>query len=115
MTPGSDCLFCKIAAGTIPATIVKRSDGFVAFRDINPQAPTHLLAIPARHVASLNDAKDAALLGQLLQFARDAANEAGLAERGYRVVANTNEDGGQTVAHLHLHILGGRRMTWPPG
>ena len=117
MTPVStaDCLFCKIVSGAIPATIVKRTDQFVAFRDINPQAPTHVLAIPATHLTSLNEAKDPALLGGLLHFAREVAGELGLASRGYRVVANTNDDGGQTVAHLHLHILGGRRMTWPPG
>ncbi len=111
----SDCIFCKVAAGEIPATIVKRNDGFVAFRDANPQAPTHLLVIPTRHIPSLNDAHDPQLLGDLLAFARDLAREAGLATRGYRVVVNTNPDGGQTVFHLHLHLLGGRRMTWPPG
>ena len=111
----SDCVFCKIAAGEIPAAIVKRNGRFVAFRDINPQAPTHLLIIPTHHVASLNQAKDAALLGELLAFARDLAQETGIGERGYRVVFNTNPDGGQTVFHLHLHLLGGRPMTWPPG
>ena len=111
----SDCLFCKIAGGEIPATIVTRNEEYLAFRDINPQAPTHLLAIPVQHVASLNDVKDSHHLGGLLAFARDVAREAGLANRGYRVVANTNNDGGQTVAHLHLHILGGRQMQWPPG
>lgn len=109
------CVFCRIAGGEIPATVVKRSDGMVAFQDLNPQAPTHLLVIPAHHVASLNDAKDPALLGRLLGFARDAAREAGVADKGYRVVVNTNPDGGQTVFHLHLHVLGGRPMTWPPG
>lgn len=87
----------------------------LAFQDINPQAPTHLLVIPTHHVSSLNDAKDAKLLGNLLAFARDVAQERGLAERGYRVVVNTNPDGGQTVFHLHMHVLGGRAMTWPPG
>ena len=109
------CLFCKVAAGEIPATIVKRGDGLIAFRDINPQAPTHLLVIPTQHVPSLNDAKDPQLLGRMLGFARDLAREMGVAERGYRVVLNTNPDGGQTVFHLHLHLLGGRAMTWPPG
>lgn len=109
------CLFCKIAAGEIPATIVKRTDGFLAFRDINPQAPTHLLVIPTKHLGSLNEAGDPRLLGDLLLFARDLAREVGIAEHGYRVVLNTNPDGGQTVFHLHLHLLGGRRMTWPPG
>jgi len=109
------CIFCKIAAGEIPATVVKRGDGLLAFKDLNPQAPTHLLVIPTDHVASLNDAGDARLLGKLLSFARDLAREVGIAERGYRVVLNTNPDGGQTVFHLHLHVLGGRAMTWPPG
>lgn len=111
----SDCIFCKVVAGEIPAAVVKRDDGFLAFRDINPQAPTHLLVIPTHHVASLNEARDPQLLGELLAFARDLAQEAGIATRGYRVVLNTNPDGGQTVFHLHVHILGGRPMTWPPG
>ena len=111
----SGCLFCKIAAGEIPASVVSKTDDYVAFRDINPQAPIHLLAIPVRHVPSLNEVKDGHLLAGLLAFARDVAREAGLASKGYRVVANTNHDGGQTVAHLHLHILGGREMKWPPG
>jgi len=111
----SDCLFCKIAAGEIPAEIVKRTDTFVAFRDINPQAPTHVLVIPTYHVASLNDARDPQLIGNLVAFARDLARDLGLAERGYRVVMNTNPDGGQTVFHLHVHLLGGRVMKWPPG
>ena len=109
------CVFCKIAAGEIPASVVKRADGMLAFKDLNPQAPTHVLVIPTHHLASLNDAKDPALLGKLLVFARDLARETGLADRGYRVVVNTNPDGGQTVFHLHLHLLGGRPMTWPPG
>ena len=111
----SDCLFCKIAAGQIPATVVSKSEGFLAFKDINPQAPTHILAIPVKHVSSLNEVKDAHWVGELMAFARDVAREAGLANKGYRVVANTNHDGGQTVNHLHLHILGGREMKWPPG
>jgi histidine triad (HIT) family protein len=109
------CVFCKIAAGEIAATVVKRGDGMLAFKDMNPQAPTHLLVIPAHHVATLNDAKDPGLLGKLLGFAREVARDAGIADRGYRVVLNTNPDGGQTVFHLHLHVLGGRPMTWPPG
>jgi histidine triad (HIT) family protein len=111
----SDCIFCKVAGGEIPATIVKRTDGMLAFTDINPQAPTHLLVIPTTHVGSLNDAKDPKVLGELLAFARDLARETGIATRGYRVVVNTNPDGGQTVFHLHLHLLGGRPMNWPPG
>jgi histidine triad (HIT) family protein len=111
----SDCIFCKVAAGEIPATVVKRGNGMLAFKDIHPQAPTHLLIIPTTHVGSLNDAKDAKALGELVGFARDLAREAGIATRGYRVVVNTNPDGGQTVFHLHLHLLGGRPMNWPPG
>jgi histidine triad (HIT) family protein len=111
----SDCLFCKIAAGEIPASVVSKNDEFLAFRDINPQAPTHILAIPVKHVTSMNDVKEGDLLGGLMTFARDVAREAGLANKGYRVVANTNHDGGQTVNHLHVHILGGREMKWPPG
>jgi len=112
--PGA-CVFCKIAAGEIAATVVKRGDGMLAFRDLNPQAPTHVLVIPTDHLASLNDAKDPRLLGAMLAFAREVARAEGIAERGYRVVVNTNPDGGQTVFHLHLHLLGGRPMKWPPG
>ena len=111
----ADCIFCRVAAGQIPATIVKRGDGILAFADINPQAPTHLLVIPIAHVASLDAARDEGVLGALLAFARDLAREQGIAAGGYRVVVNTNDDGGQTVHHLHLHLLGGRFMTWPPG
>jgi histidine triad (HIT) family protein len=120
MTPGGGagggggaCIFCKIVAGEIPATIVKRADGMLAFKDVSPQAPTHLLVIPTTHIGSLNDAKDTASLGKLLAFARDVAQEAGISTKGYRVVLNTNPDGGQTVFHLHLHVLGGRPMHWP--
>jgi histidine triad (HIT) family protein len=108
------CIFCRVAAGEVPAAVVKRGDGLLAFKDINPQAPTHLLVIPTAHIASLNEA-DPDLLGRMLGFARDLARELGLAEPGYRVVANTNAHGGQTVFHLHLHLLGGRAMQWPPG
>lgn len=115
MAGASDCLFCKIAAGTIPAQITRRADGMLAFRDVNPQAPKHLLVIPTTHLTSLNEAADPALLGRLLTFARDVATAEGLADRGYRIVLNTNKDGGQTVFHLHLHVLGGRALQWPPG
>ena len=108
-------MFCRVAAGEIPATIVKRSADMLAFKDLNPQAPTHVLVIPTAHLGSLNDANDPALLGKLLGFARDVAQEAGIGTKGYRVVVNTNPDGGQTVFHLHLHVLGGRSMKWPPG
>jgi len=109
------CIFCKIVAGEIPATIVKRTPLALAFKDLNPQAPTHLLIIPTTHVGSLNDAKDGRMLGDLLSFAREIAKDTGIATKGYRVVVNTNPDGGQTVFHLHLHVLGGRPMHWPPG
>ncbi len=111
----SGCVFCKIAAGEVPAQIVKKGNGIIAFTDMNPQAPTHLLIIPTIHIGSLNDAKDPNLLGQLLAFARDLAKEQRIDTRGYRVVLNTNPDGGQTVFHVHLHLLGGRVMNWPPG
>jgi len=115
----SDCVFCQIAAGSIPATIVARSEDAVAFRDLNPQAPTHVLVIPKQHVAKAGDAVAAPegdrLLGGLVRFAVQTAKQLGLEERGYRLVINTGPDGGQTVFHLHLHLLGGRRMTWPPG
>lgn len=113
--PKSECLFCNIVTGEIPAGVVKRDKKFLAFKDINPQAPTHILIIPTDHVTSLDHARDPAVLGQMLGFARDLARETGIAEKGYRVVVNTNPDGGQTVYHLHLHLLGGRFMTWPPG
>jgi histidine triad (HIT) family protein len=109
------CLFCKIVAGEIPATVVKRQDGLLAFKDINPQAPTHLLVIPTEHIDSLNEANDPAVLGAMLAFARDLARDAGISEHGYRIVVNTNVGGGQTVFHIHLHLLGGRTMQWPPG
>lgn len=111
----SGCVFCRIAAGEVAAQIVKRGNGLIAFADMNPQAPTHLLIIPTMHIGSLNDAKDPQLLGTMLTFARDLAKEKGIQTRGYRVVVNTNPDGGQTVFHLHLHLLGGRVMNWPPG
>jgi len=111
----NDCLFCKIVAGEIPSGKVAETDGFLAFRDINPQAPVHVLAIPKKHVASLNQADDAQLIGDLVLFARDVARYEGLADDGYRVVINTNAGAGQTVFHIHAHILGGRAMRWPPG
>ena len=110
-----NCLFCRIVSGDIPSTQVAQSDRAIAFRDVNPQAPTHVLVIPRAHVASLASADDAGMLGDLLAFAASVARAEGLEEDGYRVVANTGTNGGQTVDHLHLHVLGGRRMTWPPG
>ncbi len=110
-----DCLFCKIIARAIPATILAEDDHCLAFRDINPQAPTHILVIPKEHVPSLNQMTDPALAGRVLAFARDLAVKEGIAERGYRVVINTNAEAGQTVFHLHAHVLGGRVQGWPPG
>jgi histidine triad (HIT) family protein len=111
-----DCIFCKIVAGTIPSKKLYEDELAYAFPDINPQAPVHALIVPKKHAASLADvdANDAAALGHLLDVARKLAKEQGL-ENGYRVVINTGPDGGQTVDHLHLHLLGGRAMHWPPG
>jgi histidine triad (HIT) family protein len=109
------CLFCRIVRGEIPAKLVAETPECVAFRDINPQAPTHVLVIPREHVASLDTANDAALVGHLSLVAADIARREGLAERGYRTVVNTGADAGQTVFHLHLHLLGGRALRWPPG
>ena len=111
----ADCIFCKIAGGEIPATVVKRTDRLVAFRDVSPQAPVHVLVIPTEHVESLDAVKDGRLLGEMLMLARDIARDEKVADDGYRIVFNTNRNGGQTVFHLHLHLLGGRRLTWPPG
>ncbi len=112
-----DCIFCKIAAGEIPAQVVYEDDQFLAFEDVNKQAPTHTLVIPKRHIARLTDLKeeDASLVGKWLLVGNRVAEEAGIAASGYRLVANCNEDGGQTVFHIHLHVLGGRSMSWPPG
>ena len=113
----SDCVFCKIGSGQIPSKVVLQDDDVLAFDDLNPQAPVHVLVIPKRHVGSLSDAVagDQTLLGRLLEAATLVARKKGIAESGYRVVANTGRNGGQTVFHLHLHVLGGRQMTWPPG
>jgi histidine triad (HIT) family protein len=109
------CLFCRIVRKEIPAQIVAETDDCVAFRDLNPQAPVHVLVIPREHVASLNDTTDPALVGRLSLVAADIARREGVAESGYRTVINTNGDAGQTVFHVHLHLLGGRRLGWPPG
>jgi histidine triad (HIT) family protein len=113
----SDTIFGKIIRREIPADIVYENDDVLAFRDLNPQAPVHVLFIPKRAIATLNDAveADATLLGQLLLAAADYAKQQGFAEQGYRTVVNCNEDGGQTVFHLHVHLLAGRRLQWPPG
>ena len=112
-----DCLFCKICAGRIPAKIVYQDDRILAFDDIRPQAPIHTLIIPKAHFASLNDVPDAesGLLGHMLLKAREIARAKGIGETGYRVVLNTARDSGQEVFHIHFHVLGGRRMAWPPG
>ena len=113
----ADCLFCAIVAGEIPATVVSETDRVLAFRDINPQAPTHVLVIPKDHyphVAALA-AADSALLADVISQARQVAAADGVGEAGYRVVFNTGEQAGQTVAHVHAHLLGGRLLTWPPG
>jgi histidine triad (HIT) family protein len=111
-----DCIFCKIAAGTIPAKKVREDELVFAFHDIEPKAPTHILVIPKKHVASLAEAKeiDEELLGRLLLAAADIAREQQLGN-GYRLVISTGAEGGQTVDHLHVHLLGGRQMHWPPG
>ncbi len=112
-----DCIFCKIVAGGIPAAKIFEDERAIVFRDINPQAPTHALVIPRAHVASLNEAGEAdeALLGHLLLVAARVARQEGLAESGYRTVINTGAGAGQSVFHIHVHLLGGRRLTWPPG
>ncbi len=113
----SDCLFCRIASGEIPADIVRSDDDVVSFRDISPQAPTHILIIPRKHISSVTDLseEDSEVMGRLFLMARDLAEEEGLTEGGYRMVVNAGADAGQTVFHIHLHLLGGRRMGWPPG
>lgn len=109
------CIFCRIARAEVPAQVIYETPDAVAFRDLNPQGPIHALVIPRRHVPALHEADDAALLGHLLLTARQVAEQEGLGQSGYRVVLNNGPDGGQTVGHLHLHVLGGRRFGWPPG
>lgn len=112
-----NCLFCNIAAGQIPAQIVFQDNDVLVIRDIQPQAPTHLLIIPKRHIATLNDtsADDQSLLGHMLLIGKKMAKSEHLDEAGYRLVFNTNQGGGQAIYHIHLHLLGGRQMQWPPG
>lgn len=112
----SDCLFCKILAGEIPAEVVFESETAVAFRDVNPQAPTHVLVIPRKHIATINDIddEDQALVGSLYMAAKSIAASEGIAEDGYRAVMNCNGSAGQSVFHIHLHVLGGKPMGWPP-
>ncbi|MEJ2060096.1 MAG: histidine triad nucleotide-binding protein [Gammaproteobacteria bacterium] len=113
----SDCIFCKIANGEIPAKIAYENDDLLAFHDLNPQAPLHVLVIPRRHIATINDLTpdDAEMVGKLYLAAKEIAAEAGFGERGYRTVMNCNAEAGQSVYHLHLHVLAGRPMHWPPG
>ena len=112
-----DCLFCRIIAGEVPADILHTDGRSVAIRDINPQAPTHLLVIPREHIESLDEAsqRDEATLGHLLRVAAKLANQEGLSDSGYRTVINNGAGAGQSVFHLHVHVLGGRQMNWPPG
>jgi len=113
----TDCIFCRIISGAIPTRKVFEDDLACAFEDNNPQAPTHVLVVPREHLDSLNDAAagDEPLLGHLLRIASKVANQLSIAESGYRIVVNTGPEGGQSVEHLHLHILGGRALAWPPG
>ena len=113
----ADCLFCKIIAGEIPGSVVYQDDHVVAIKDINPQAPTHILILPRQHIATLNDLtpRDDAIVGEMTRRAAALARERGHADGGYRTVFNCNADAGQTVFHIHLHLLGGRTFRWPPG
>jgi histidine triad (HIT) family protein len=111
------CLFCEIVSGKIPSRKAYEDDTVVAFHDVKPQAPTHVLIVPRKHVSSLNDLapEDDALVGAMVRRARDLAAQAGLAERGYRLVLNCGDDAGYSVYHIHLHLVGGRVLGWPPG
>jgi histidine triad (HIT) family protein len=113
----TDCLFCKIIAGKIPATIVHQDDTLIAFKDINPQAPLHVLIIPRKHIPSLNDLtpEDDGLVGSMVRCAATLAKQNGYDQPGFRTVFNTNRDAGQSVFHIHLHLLAGRALAWPPG
>lgn len=113
----ADCLFCKIRDGEIPGDKVYEDDDVIAFRDVNPQAPTHILVIPRKHIATINDLEigDAAVTGKMVLAAKKIAAEEGIDQHGYRLVLNCNEGAGQTVFHIHMHLIGGRRMNWPPG
>lgn len=111
----SECLFCRIVRREIPASIVAEDEHCVAFRDIGPQAPTHVLVVPRQHVATLDGVDDPGLIGNVMLMAARVARSEGIVDAGYRTVINTNGGAGQTVFHLHVHVLGGRRLTWPPG
>ena len=112
-----DCIFCKIISGEVPANIVLENDSILAFEDIEPQAPVHILIIPKKHITSINDIKfkDRDICGDMLLAAKQIAKISNINNSGYRTIFNTNEDGGQTVFHIHMHLLGGRKMKWPPG
>ncbi len=113
----SNCIFCKIARKEIPANIVAETDDLVAFRDLTPQAPVHILIIPKKHIPTLNDigTEDSGIISSAFLLAKDIAKKEGISDGGYRVVVNTNPGAGQSVFHIHLHILGGREFKWPPG
>ena len=113
----SDCLFCKILDGEIPCDKVYENEHVIAFRDLNPQAPTHVLVIPRKHISTVNDlsADDKNIVGEMMLAAQAVAKQEGIDDSGYRLIMNCNEGAGQTVFHIHLHVLGGRRMNWPPG
>jgi len=113
----NSCIFCEIAAGKRKADIIFSNENVIAFRDINPQAPIHILIIPRKHIATINDLKkvDKEIVGEIFLAAKEIANQQQISERGYRLVFNCNREAGQAVYHIHLHLLGGRRMNWPPG
>jgi histidine triad (HIT) family protein len=113
----TDCLFCKIRDGEIPADLIYENDDVLAFNDVNPQAPVHVLIIPRQHISTINDVEnsDEAIMGKLFSAAKIIASEKGVSDDGYRMVVNCNEKAGQTVFHIHMHLLAGRAMTWPPG
>ena len=111
----SDCIFCKIANGEIPSNFIYQDENVVAFRDVNPQAPVHILVIPKKHIASSAAVEDPSVWSSLMSSAVKIAHDAGLEDKGYRMVINTGEQGGQSVPHLHLHLLAGRNLGWPPG
>ncbi|MCF6235988.1 MAG: histidine triad nucleotide-binding protein [Gammaproteobacteria bacterium] len=112
-----NCLFCKMVAGDIKPDVVYEDDSVLAFRDLNPQAPVHILVIPKKHISTINDMShdDELLIGKLYMAAKKITKQEGISEDGYRAVINCNKDGGQAVYHIHLHLLGGRSMVWPPG